>query len=427
MPDDAQVPRLLPFPSLKNRTTPPPQGGHRPPYRYDTHTSHQMNKLIQTIELMRGKLDGLRRRGLKETQTRISVVDPILEALGWDVRDPDEVESEYTTVDGKSVDYALKLNKKAVLFIEAKTLDDPLNDVKAITQVVGYAANAGIASCVLTNGVTWKIYRSMEKCSAPEKLMYEVNLAPKDSEGMTVQQLAERLWRFSCDEIAKGTLDDLGEQTFTDGKVRKALNGMMSEPPRKFLNLIRSALRDESLTPQRIKQSLARIVKESATTESIAAPTKQPQERKLTTREPADRSQAARNAMPRRGKARKGESSSDEAHHIAGKPQETIELYRALDRLCLAIDPGRVSKQYLAQCINYNFGKRSFCSVRIQRGGLRVWLRLKYGRIEAPPDFARDVSNIGHWGNGDLQLDIGNRSQLDEAAGLIRMSFDSQQ
>lgn len=66
-----------------------------------------MNRLIQHIEVIRSKIDGLRRRELKETPTRTMVIDPLLEVLGWDVRDPDEVQLEYPTVDGKSVDYAL--------------------------------------------------------------------------------------------------------------------------------------------------------------------------------------------------------------------------------------------------------------------------------------------------------------------------------
>src|SRR3989337_57969 len=111
-----------------------------------------MNKLVATIEDIRARLEGLRRRGLKETPTRTIIVDTLLGALGWDVRDPDEVELEYPTIDNKSVDYALKINRKAVLLVEAKALDDPLNNVKAITQVVGYAANNGIVWCVLTNG-----------------------------------------------------------------------------------------------------------------------------------------------------------------------------------------------------------------------------------------------------------------------------------
>ncbi len=94
------------------------------------------------------------------------------------MRDPDEVELEYPTVDGKSVDYAMKINRKVVFLLEAKQLGDPLDDVKSITQVVGYAANDGIEWCVLTNGVRYKVYRASEKASAPEKLLFEVSIDP---------------------------------------------------------------------------------------------------------------------------------------------------------------------------------------------------------------------------------------------------------
>ena len=129
-----------------------------------------MRAIISCIERLRIKLDRHRKDGIKEYPTRIIFIHPLLQALGWDVRDPDEAELEYPTIDGKSVDYALKINRKPVLFIEAKPLNDPLTDVKSITQVVSYAANAGVEWCILTNGVTYKVYRSTEKAEAPDKL-----------------------------------------------------------------------------------------------------------------------------------------------------------------------------------------------------------------------------------------------------------------
>jgi predicted type IV restriction endonuclease len=87
------------------------------------------------------------------------------------------------------VDYALLLHGKPVLLVEAKPLADPLQDVKAITQVVGYAANAGIEWCILTNGSCWRVYKSMEKCPAEEKLLFEVDIDPQRSEGRPVEEI----------------------------------------------------------------------------------------------------------------------------------------------------------------------------------------------------------------------------------------------
>ena len=68
--------------------------------------------------------------------------------------------------------------------------------------------------------------------------------------------------------------------------------------------------------------------------------------------------------------------------------------------------PGAVARRFLAKHIAYEYDKRSFCSVHLNQGGLRVWLRLKYGRLINAPNFARDVSSVGHWGNGDLELGV---------------------
>jgi len=89
-----------------------------------------MDTIIKCIEDLRTKLDKYIKENLKEYSTRIIFIDPLLQALGWNVKDPDEVELEYPTIDGKSVDYAPKINRKPVLFIEAKPLNDPLTDVK---------------------------------------------------------------------------------------------------------------------------------------------------------------------------------------------------------------------------------------------------------------------------------------------------------
>ena len=90
------------------------------------------------IEGLQAKLEKHREDDLKETPTRVIFADVLLQALGWDVRNPDEVELECPTIDGKSVDYALKIDRRPVLFVEAKPLNDPLTDVKSITQIVGF-------------------------------------------------------------------------------------------------------------------------------------------------------------------------------------------------------------------------------------------------------------------------------------------------
>jgi len=218
-----------------------------------------MDTLIPCIERLQAKLDRHRRDDLKEYPTRTIFIAVMLQALGWDVTDPDEVHEEYPTIDGKSVDYALKIDEKPVLFLEAKPLNDPLTDVKSITQVVGYAANAGVAWCVLTNGVMYKVYYSYAKAEAPEKLAFEVSVDPKENQGMPVQQIAERLSLLSRDSMGKGVLDELGKEAFAMGKIRKALDKIFTDPPSTFVRLVRSTIGDDTIKPAQVKKTLGKL------------------------------------------------------------------------------------------------------------------------------------------------------------------------
>ena len=166
---------------------------------------------------------------------------------------------EYPTIDNKSVDYAMKVNRKAVLLVEAKQLGDSLDDVKSITQVVGYAANDGIEWCVLTNGVKYRVYKASENVSAPDKLLFEVSIDPRDSEGLTPEQIARQLHRLSRDSMAEGVLDRLGTEIFTTGKVRKALDQIFVDAPTSLIRLVRKRIGDDSVTPSQVRQALGRI------------------------------------------------------------------------------------------------------------------------------------------------------------------------
>lgn len=228
-----------------------------------------MKDIMKAIETLRAQLERHRHSGLKEIPTRTIFIDPLLSALGWDVWDPDEVELEYPMVDGRSVDYAMKVNRKPVFLLEAKQLTDPLDDVKSITQVVGYAANDGIEWCVLTNGVRYKVYKASEKASAPDKLLFEVSIDPRDSAGLSVEQTATQINRLSRDSLAEGILDRLGTEIFTTGKVRKALDRLFLDAPQPLIRLIRNAIGDNAVTPSQIQQALARLWKGGKSMETV--------------------------------------------------------------------------------------------------------------------------------------------------------------
>jgi len=367
-----------------------------------------MADLRKRIAELQSQLDRHRRSGIKELPTRTIFIDPLLEALGWDVRDPDQVELEYPTIDAKSVDYALKINKKPVVLVEAKQLDDPLDDVKALTQVVGYAANDGVEWCVLTNGIRYRVYRSSEKAAAPDKLLFQISIDPRDDPSLSPDEIVSHLSRLSRDSLADGTLDTLGEEIFTTAKVRKALDRLFLDPPAPLVRLVKDAFPDQRLTPSQVKDALTRIWH--------GQPAKAP----LSLKTPRPTSTKAASALPR------GERDYGEASHLEGKPAEIVELYRALDRLCQDLDPGQVTRRHLAKYISWSKQGHIFCCTHLLDSKLRVWLKLDPESIPTSAQaFARDVSNVGHWGVGDVEVTIDSTQRLRDAQALIRTSFES--
>jgi predicted transport protein len=53
-----------------------------------------------------------------------------------------------------------------------------------------------------------------------------------------------------------------------------------------------------------------------------------------------------------------------------------------------------------------------------------VFLNLKKGTLNDPKKMAIDVSEPGHWGNGDYLLKISDASDIGYFLTLIRQSFD---
>jgi predicted type IV restriction endonuclease len=367
-----------------------------------------MKDLKKRIEELQSQLRRHRRSALKALPTRTIFIDPLLGSLGWDVRDPDEVELEYPTIDNKSVDYALKINKKVVALVEAKALNDPLDDVKSITQVVGYAANDGVEWCILTNGVKYRVYSSSQKATAPNKLLFEVSIDPDGDSVRSIDQVSSHLSRLSRDSMARGVLDELGEEIFTNAKVRKALDTLFTEQDDALVRLVRKTMKDDGITPLQIRRAMSRIW--SGESPEIV-------------RTPAVGRRAEKPKMQIAGRERQ---DYDEAHHTADKPIEVVELYRALDRICQDVAPGQITRKNTAKYIAWSQDKVMFCTVHLLQSGLRVWVKLDPREVSASAMYARDVSHVGHWGVGDVELAIDNADTLRDAEPLIRASYEAE-
>jgi len=58
--------------------------------------------------------------------------------------------------------------------------------------------------------------------------------------------------------------------------------------------------------------------------------------------------------------------------------------------------------------------------IEIQKKSLKIFINAKIGTLDDPKGLAKDVSNIGHRGNGDYQIQIENDKDLEYIMSLIK-------
>ena len=114
----------------------------------------EMEKLNSIRERWIGNQDEISR---SEVQTRISLIDPILELCGWEVGNPKVVRVEYSeeTV-GRTPDYVLLDDKKVpIAAVEAKRVKSSFPTQKHVDQAQSNSTEVKAAISIFTNGVRW--------------------------------------------------------------------------------------------------------------------------------------------------------------------------------------------------------------------------------------------------------------------------------
>ena len=51
---------------------------------------------------------------------------------------------------------------------------------------------------------------------------------------------------------------------------------------------------------------------------------------------------------------------------------------------------------------------------------------MPFSEIDDPKGLCNDVTNLGRWGNGDVEIGVSSLDELPYVMGLIRQSFDRQ-
>jgi hypothetical protein len=195
-----------------------------------------------------------RHRGahIGEQNTKLTLVNPALRALGWNVEDLEDVRHEFRRVPSdKPVDYALLLARTPRLFVEAKALDENLEDRRWANQIISYAAVAGVEWVVLTNGDEYRIYNAHAPVPVEDKLFRSVQVSAD------LEAAAEALALLSKEQTQEKSLGALWQAYSVDRRVKDAVEALFAPEPDRWL--VRRIARDlDGLTPGDVRTALNR-------------------------------------------------------------------------------------------------------------------------------------------------------------------------
>ena len=112
----------------------------------------------------------------------------------------------------------------------------------------------------------------------------------------------------------------------------------------------------------------------------------------------------------------------DHAHLADGSPMRP--LFETFRKEVLALDPC-VSEEFLKLYVAYK-AETNFVDIVPQKGGLILSLNMQFHELQDPKRIAKDVTNQGRWGNGDVEVRLNKPEEMTYVMGLVRQAFEKQ-
>ncbi len=120
----------------------------------------------------------------------------------------------------------------------------------------------------------------------------------------------------------------------------------------------------------------------------------------------------------------KVESSYTSMEHYQTMLSEIAAIYEQLDRKILNLDAG-IRKEYKKDYIAYKVDT-NFVDIEPYKGHLKMWLNMPFDVVDDPQEICKDVTNIGHMGNGGAEIKITGETDINYVMGLALQALSYQ-
>ncbi|TPH72321.1 DUF262 domain-containing protein [Helicobacter pylori] len=100
------------------------------------------------------------------------------------------------------------------------------------------------------------------------------------------------------------------------------------------------------------------------------------------------------------------------------------ELFDILSKEIKALDE-KIVENFNQDYISYKFSK-NFVDIVVQTENLKLYLNMKFNELQDEKNLARDMTNKGHLGNGDIEVKLETKENIPYCLGLIKQALEKQ-
>ncbi len=100
------------------------------------------------------------------------------------------------------------------------------------------------------------------------------------------------------------------------------------------------------------------------------------------------------------------------------------ELFDILREKIKALDE-RITEKFNQEYISYMFDK-NFVDIVVQTKDLKLYLNMEFNELQDEKNLARDMTNKGHLGNGDIEVKLEIKEDIPYCLGLIKQILEKQ-
>lgn len=190
----------------------------------------ELKQFSNRVEKIKGQLK-------TEEATKTSLILPFFQMLGYDIFNPNEFVPEFVAdagiKKGEKVDYAIMIDNKPIILIEAKWCGDALTNHDS--QLFRYFVTTPAKFAILTNGIIYKIYTDLEEPNKMDETPF-LEFSILDIKETVVPEIK----KFHKSNFDVDTIFNTASELKYSNRIKQLMAVQLSSPSDSFVNYILS-------------------------------------------------------------------------------------------------------------------------------------------------------------------------------------------